>query len=81
MEEASIKELLHEAIGNIEDENLLLAVYTILSSAKKDSDYQSEVSDERLAMLKERETRYLKGEEKVHTLEQVKDKIAAKYGF
>ena len=81
MEEASIKELLHEAIGNIEDENLLLAVYTILSSAKKDSDYQFEVSDERLAMLKERETRYLKGEEKVHTLEQVKDKIAAKYGF
>ncbi len=32
MKEASIKELLYQAIGNIEDENLLLAVYTILSS-------------------------------------------------
>ena len=76
-----IKELLYQTIGNIEDENLLLAVYTILSSGKQDNGYELEVSEERLAMLKEREIRYLNGEEKVHTLKQVKHKIVAKYGF
>jgi len=81
MEEESIKELLYQAIEKIDDEKLLSAVYTILSSATQDNEIDVEVSDERLAMLKARESRYLNGEEKVYTIDQVKEKIGTKYGF
>jgi hypothetical protein len=81
MEETPIKELLHQTIEKINDENLLMAIYTILSSGRQDDNYEFEVSDERLAMLKERESKFLRGEDKAHTLKQVKDKIQAKYGF
>lgn len=81
MEETPIKELLHQTIEKINDEDLLIAVYTILSSSGQKENYEFEVSDERLAMLKERENRYLGGDDKAHTLKQVKDKIKAKYGF
>jgi hypothetical protein len=81
MEETPIKYFLKKNIEKINDENLLMAIYTILSSGRQDDNYEFEVSDERLAMLKERESKFLRGEDKAHTLKQVKDKIQAKYGF
>lgn len=72
----SIKELLHKVIEESNDEKLLEAVYTILSSQKRDGDVLFEVSDEQLNLLNEREERYLSGAEKTYSFEDFKKKFS-----
>jgi hypothetical protein len=77
----SIKELLHKAIDESENEKLLEAVYTILSSQKVDSDLVFEVSEDQLNMLKEREEKYLSGSQKTYSLENFKRKFSDEHGL
>jgi hypothetical protein len=80
-QEISIKELLHKAIDESEDEKLLEAVYTILSSNKKDIDISIEVTDEQWMMLKEREEKYLSGSEQAYSFEDFKKKFSDEHGI
>jgi hypothetical protein len=60
MAEISIKEKLHLAIAEIEDEKLLKSLYNILNYAER-RDF--EIPDEHLNILNERRAKYLSGEE------------------
>ena len=80
MSVAEIKQELHKTIEGIENKELLQAMLTILSQASKHSKaYQ--LTDEQLQVLKEREEEYLKGDNKVQSLEEFRRKMNKKYGL
>jgi hypothetical protein len=76
--EPTLKDKIHFAISDIEDEKFLESIYLILDDKKK---RDLGIDDEHLVLLKDREAKYLSGEKKVFTTEEVEAKIHAKYGF
>ena len=80
MSVTEIKQELHKAIDEIENKELLEARFTILSQAGTHSKaYQ--LTDEQIQILKEREEEYLKGDNKVQSLEEFRKKMNKKYGL
>ncbi len=77
MNETSIKQALHQTIENIDNEELLQAVYTILTVNKEDKNY-FDLTEEQLQLLKEREEAYLSGKSKTYTLQEVKTRLKPK---
>ena len=73
-----IKEQLHKAIDSIQDEEFLEAMLTI-ASQKQPQDYP--LTEEQIQILEERHERFLKGETKTISLEELKKEIRDKYGF
>lgn len=76
----SLKDKIHFAISDIEDEKLLESIYTLINYSTR-GEAVIEGSDEQLMRLKDREAKYLSGEYKAYTIEEVDAKIFAKYGF
>lgn len=76
MTSTAIKKELHKAIDNIEDNNLLEAIYTILNSQNKQ--YPFELSDEDLQIVEERRILYETGKLKTITLSEFKKKVKKK---
>jgi hypothetical protein len=74
----TLKDKIHFAISDIEDEKFLESIYLILDDKKK---RDLGIDDEHLALLKDREAKYLSGEKGAFTTEEVEAKIFAKYGF
>ena len=80
MSVSKIKQQLHKAIDEIENEELLQAMLTILAQGN----FHNEsflLTDEQVSILNEREEKYQKGESKTHTLEEFKMKMNKKYGL
>jgi predicted phosphoribosyltransferase len=80
--EITLKDKIHFAISDIEDEKLLETIYTILeySNLQKEQ-FEDAPNDKILEELNRRRERYLSGEDKGMTIEEYKAKIFAKYGF
>lgn len=80
MSAAAIKEHLQQVINEIEDEEVLKAVLTILESkAKTERAYQ--LTEEQMQVIQEREEQYLKGEMKSASIDEVENKLCSKYGI
>lgn len=77
MKETSIKQALHQTIENIDNEELLQAVYTFLTLNKEDKNY-FDLTQEQLQLLKEREEAYLYGKSKTYTWQEVKTRLKPK---
>lgn len=75
-----IKERLHNAIEAIDNNELLEAILTILTTKQKDVQ-EYELTEEQIQVLKEREERLVKGEGRTITLEEFKEKMNRKYGL
>ena len=74
MSAAEIKQHLYKAIEEIDDEDFLQAVYTIVASkAAQGEEY--ELTAEQLNMLEERRAQYLRGEGKSYTWDEVKERL------
>jgi hypothetical protein len=80
MSVAEIKQELHKAIDGIENKELLQAMLIILSQSGTQSQ-TGQLTDEQMWILKEREEEYLKGDTKVQSLEEYKQKMNKKYGL
>ncbi len=76
MSVAEIKKHLYKAIAEIDDEAFLQAVYTIVSSKTENVEY--ELTSEQLQILEDRREKYIRGEGKSYTWDEVKDRIRKK---
>ncbi len=76
--EPTLKDKIHFAISDIEDEKFLESIYLILDDKKK---RDLGIDNEHLTLLKDREAKYLSGEKGAFTTKEVEAKIFAKYGF
>jgi predicted thioredoxin/glutaredoxin len=74
MSVSEIKEQLHKAIDEIENEELLQAMLTILAQSVVQKEGYV-LTDDQLSILQEREEKYLKGESGNETLEEFKMKM------
>jgi hypothetical protein len=74
MSVTEIKKHLYKAIEEIDDEAFLQAVYTIVSS-KMEHRQEYELTDEQLQILEDRKEKYMRGEGKSYTWDEVKDRI------
>jgi hypothetical protein len=77
MSVAEIKKHLYKAIEEIDDEAFLQAVYTIVSS-KMEHGVAYELTDDQLQILEDRREKYMKGEGKSYSWDEVKDRIRKK---
>ncbi len=77
MNEGSIKKALHKTIGDTDNEELLQAIYTILTAIKEEKN-GFDLTEEELQLLKEREEGYLSGKSKTYTWEKVKSRLKPK---
>ena len=73
MTKTALKKELHKAIDNIEDDTLLEAIYTILSSQHKQ--YSLELSEEDWNVVEERRASYEAGKSKAYTIKEVRKRI------
>lgn len=78
--EPTLKDKIHFAISDIEDEKLLESIYTLINYSTKEKEI-FECTDEHLQLLKDREAKYLSGESKAYTVEEFKAKFFEKYGI
>jgi hypothetical protein len=78
MSVTEVKEHLHRVINEIEDEEVLKAVLTILES-KKDGSNKYQLDDEQMNVLREREEQYLSGKMKSSSTDEVTSKLFAKF--
>jgi hypothetical protein len=76
MTKAVLKNKLVKAIGEVKDEKLLEALYSVLSSHLYAG--QVEVSDEDKSILDERHKRYKAGQETTMTVDEAVQKIRRK---
>jgi hypothetical protein len=76
MSVAEIKKHLYNAIEEIDDEAFLQAVYTIVSSKTENVEY--ELTSDQLQILEDRREKYIRGEGKSYTWDEVKDRIRKK---
>lgn len=76
MTQTALKKELHKAIDNIDDDNLLEAIYTILNS--RANAHSFELSDEDLRIVEERRVLYEAGKLKTTTLAEFKKKVKKK---
>jgi len=73
MTQTALKKKLHKAIDNIDDNELLEAVYTILNARGYSSSF--ELSDEDIRVIEERSALYEAGKLKTETLSEFKKKM------
>ncbi|HXB39705.1 MAG TPA: hypothetical protein VNZ49_04135 [Bacteroidia bacterium] len=73
MTQTALKKKLHKAIDDIEDNNLLEAVYTILNSRGYASSFK--LSDEDIRIIEERSALYEAGKLKTYTIKEARKKI------
>lgn len=73
MTQSALKKKLHKAIDDINDNELLEAVYTILNS--RIQAVQHELNDEDLRILEERRASYEAGKAKTYSLKEFKKKM------
>ena len=76
----TLKDKIHFAISDIEDEKILESIYTLINYTNSQKE-NSTVDNEQLSILKEREVNYLAGQQKGFTPEGIDLKIKGKYGF
>lgn len=76
----TLKDKIHFAISDIEDEKILESIYTLINDTNSQKE-NSTVDNEQLSILKEREANYLAGQQKGFTPEEIDLKIKGKYGF
>ena len=76
----TLKDKIHFAISDIEDEKILESIYTLINYTNSQKE-NSTVDNEQLSILKEREANYLAGQQKGFTQEEIDLKIKGKYGF
>ena len=76
----TLKDKIHFAISDIEDEKILESIYTLINYTNSQKE-NSTVDNEQLSILKEREANYLAGQQKGFTPEEIDLKIKGKYGF
>ena len=76
----TLKDKIHFAISDIEDEKILESIYTLINDTNSQKE-NSTVENEQLSILKEREANYLAGQQKGFTPEEIDSKIQGKYGF
>jgi hypothetical protein len=79
--EPTLKDKIHFAISDIEDEKFLESIYNIVNDKKEQTVYIPEPDDKILAELNERRAKYLSGEEKAYTLEEFKVKFYQEHGI
>jgi hypothetical protein len=80
MSVAEIRKELHKAIDDIENEELLQAMLTLLVQKGLSKDHYA-ISDEQLYTLHEREEKYRTGKESAESVEEFKRKMDKKYGL
>jgi PHD/YefM family antitoxin component YafN of YafNO toxin-antitoxin module len=78
MSVAEIKQRLHTAIEEIENEEFLKAILTIIGEQNKQG---ATLTEKQWQILKEREARYRSGESKPVPFEEVQAQMKKKYGF
>ena len=76
----TLKDKIHFAISDIEDEKILESIYTLINYTNSHKE-NSIVDNEQLLLLKEREANYIAGKQKGFTSEEIDLKIKGKYGF
>lgn len=79
--EISLKDKIHFAISDIEDEKFLESIYTILNDKNMQHGLIPEPDDKILNELNDRRAKYLSGEEKAYTLEDFKAKFYLEHGI
>ena len=79
--EITLKDKIHFAISDIEDEKFLESIYTILDDKNKKSGITLEPDDKILTELNNRRAKYLSGEEKAYSLEEFKSKFYHEHGI
>ena len=76
----TIKAALHIQIDAINDDKILVAVYTLLGNVRSDAkDYA--LNDDEMNMLLERDRKYQSGEMKTSTLDEFKAEMKNKFGY
>lgn len=73
MTTAALKKEITKAIDNIEDEQFLEAIYTIINS--RNPRYDFELSDEDIQILQEREADYKSGKSKMYTQDEMRKRL------
>ena len=76
----TLKDKIHFAISDIEDEKILESIYTLINYTNSQKE-NSTVDSKQLLVLKEREANYFAGKQKGFTPEEIDLKIKGKYGF
>ena len=76
----TLKDKIHFAISDIEDEKILESIYTLINYTNSQKQ-NSTVDNEQLLILKEREANYFAGQQKGFTPEEIDSKIKGNYGF
>jgi hypothetical protein len=79
MSVSEIRKELHKAIDEIEDQELLQAMLTVLAEGKSHST-NYKLTDPQLDILNDREQKYLNGQTNVKTIEEFKKEMNKKYG-
>lgn len=78
MTNSTLKKEIHKVIDNIEDNQVLEAVFTLLNVTKAQNDY--ELSENDIKIIEERRSNYKKGKTKTYTVSEVKKKILKNLG-
>lgn len=78
MTNATLKKEIHKVIDNIDDNQVLEAVFTLLNVSRPQSDY--ELSENDIKIIEERRSNYKKGKTKTYTVSEVKKKILKNLG-
>jgi hypothetical protein len=78
MTNATLKKEIHKVIDNIDDNQVLEAVFTLLNVRRPQSDY--ELSENDIKIIEERRSNYKKGKTKTYTVSEVKKKILKNLG-
>ena len=76
----TLKDKIHFAISDIEDEKILESIYTLINYSNLQQE-NSAVNNEQLSILKEREANYLAETQKGYNSDEIDSKIKGKYGF
>lgn len=76
MSQTALKKEIHKAIDNIDDDQLLEAIYTILNSRAYNSSF--ELTDEDIRVIEERRSAYKAGKTRMLSPSEVKKKILKK---
>lgn len=77
----SLKDKIHFAISDIEDEKFLESIYTILNDKNMQNGLVLEPDKKILAELNNRRAKYLAGEEKAFSLEEFKARFYQEHGL
>ncbi len=78
MTNSTLKKEIHKVIDNIEDNQVLEAVFTLLNVTRAQNDY--ELSENDIKIIEERRSNYKKGKTKTYTVSEVKKKILKNLG-